>query len=438
MKKFIIILIIIAISFGGYVVYVELSKNKFPPITTEKEKVSIDEYFIYGPHLSMKGTLTLETVDFEEIDLVLYNKDLKLEKDDTEAKRFTSVPIIYEINENNIEFSLSELINEGLYLDDIKSNNYSMLIRTKHKELVEEEEKITYKYYALENNTEYPETTYYTSSKSNRKIVINSNNDYNTMMLNITKNTDKLDVYDLVIDPGHGGMDPGGVNGEDTEDKLTLEISLKLKSLLEEAGLKVKLTREEDTLDKNEYFGEYGAGGRAQISHEVYAKYLLSIHLNKNTSSKVRGIELYTPSNINYDFAKSLVDNVVNNSSIEYSTRKTFKQFDGVYTHNFTESEIQTAMQGYANKNYEPYDVTTNSSYLYMIRETGGIMTGAYVDNRNEEQTGNDYYNSNIGAEAYLLELSYLSNSIDLNIIKQEQEEYIKAISNTIIDNFYK
>ena len=73
-----------------------------------------------------------------------------------------------------------------------------------------------------------------------------------------------------------------------------------------------------------------------------------------------------------------------------------------------------------------------------MIRETGGIMTGAYVDNRNEEQTGNDYYNSNIGAEAYLLELSYISNQEDLNIIKQEQDKYVEAISNSIITNFNK
>ena len=117
-------------------------------------------------------------------------------------------------------------------------------------------------------------------------------------------------------------------------------------------------------------------------------------------------------------FAKDLVKQIVDNSSIQYSNRKTFKMFDGIYTHNFTEAEIQNAMEGYANKNYEPYEVTTNSSYLYMIRETGGIMTGAYVDNRNEEQTGNDYYNSNIGAEAYLLELSYISNQEDLNIIR--------------------
>ena len=73
-----------------------------------------------------------------------------------------------------------------------------------------------------------------------------------------------------------------------------------------------------------------------------------------------------------------------------------------------------------------------------MIRETGGIMTGAYVDDRNEEQEGNDYYNSNIGAEAYLLEMCYLSNSKDMEILDQEKDKYISAISDTINDILLK
>ena len=437
MKKFIIIIICIALIFTGYVIYVETTKDKTPPLVAEQEKVLINEYYIYGTTLNMRGSLTLESISFEEVDLVLYNKDLKLKKDETNDKRFTSIPIEYEIEDNTLNFYITELINDGFYLDNIDEGNYNLFLRTTHKEVIEEEEKITYKYYSLDNQTEYKETTYYTMDKYNKKIIINSDNDYQTMMFNVTKNNDK-EIYDIVLDPGHGGMDPGAVIKGEEEAEHTLDIALKLKDKLEEAGLKVKLTREENSLEDDEYFGEYGKGGRAQISHEVYAKYLLSIHLNKNTSSSVHGIELYTPANINYDFAKDLVENVVNSSSIEYSTRKTFKVYNGIYTHNFTESEIQTALDGYKKKNYEPYDVTTNSSYLYMIRETGGIMTGAYVDDRNEEQTGNDYYNSNIGAEAYLLELCYLSNANDLKIIKEEQDKYVEAIANSIIDNFNK
>lgn len=439
MKKFLIIVVLILLTFTGYIVYVEITNAKEEPLKTELEKVDIEEYFIYGTMLNMKGSLTVEELNYEEIDLVLYNKDIKIEKKETIEKRFTKIPIIVEIKDNTVNFKLSEVINEGLYLDNIEVGNYTLFIRTTHKEITEDEEEIiSYKYYSLDNKTDYEQTTYYTMKKYDRKILINSDNDYQTMMFNVEENNDKQNVFDIVIDPGHGGMDPGAVNGKEKESTYTLEISTKLKEKLEEAGLSVKLTREEDSLKEDEYFGEYGPGGRAQISHEVNAKYLISIHLNKNTASSVHGVELYTPANINYDFAKDLVEEIIDNTSIEYSNRKTFKMHNGVYTHNFTESEIKTAMDGYEKKKYEPYDITTNSSYLYMIRETGGIMTGAYVDDRNEEQTGNDFYNSNIGAEAYLLETCYLSNKNDLNILKKEQDKYVEAIATSIINNFDK
>ena len=433
MKKFIIFLILIIIGITGYVIYVETNKNKIPPLQTELEKVQVEEYYIYGTTLNMKGSLTVENFAFDKIELVLYNEDIKIEKEENLQKRFKIIPIEHEQEENTINFYISKLINEGFYLDDIEIGNYNIFIRTTHKEIIEEKETITYKYYSLENKTEYKETTYYTMSKYNKKILINSNHDYNTMMFNITKNQDKLDVYDIVLDAGHGGIDPGAVVKEEKESDYTLEIVLKLKEKLESSGLKVLLTRDVDTLKEDEYFDEYGKGGRAQISHEVYSKYVLSIHLNKNTSSSVSGIELYTAANINYDFAKSLVEEIVNNTSITHSNRKTFKMYNGVYTHNFTKEEIENSLKNYEKKEYVPYNITTDSNYLYMIRETGGIMTGAYVDDRNEKQTANDYYNSNIGAEAYLLELAYLSNANDLTKIKTEQEEYVEAIGNSII-----
>lgn len=438
MKKFILIVTIIFLTLIGYIIYVEVNKNKIPPLVVETEQVEINKYYIYGTSLNMEGTLKLENTDFEKIELVLYNKDIKIGKKETIDKRFTVFSINYTKEENIIKFNLSDFINDGMYLDNIPKGNQNMFIRTTHKELIDEEEITTYKYYSLNNNTEYSDTTYYTMSKYNNKILINSNNYYNTMMLNVEKNNDKLDVYDIVIDAGHGGKDPGAIANGYKEIDFTLDLAIKLKSSLENLGLKVKLTRDENTLGANDYFGEYGVGGRAQISHEVYAKYLLSLHINSSSSSKVNGLEIYTPSNIDYDFVKKLAENITTSTGVNYSNQKTFKMFNGVYTHNFTESEISSSAASAIDKGRTPYDITTNSNYLYIIRETGGIMTGAYVDDRNEEQTGNDYYKSNIGTESYLLELCYLTNLSDLEILKTKQENYIEAISNTIKDNLIK
>ena len=431
MKKsvFIILIIIIAISSIGYVIYVEKNNEKIRPLSTEQEKVAVTEYYIYGTTLNMKGTLTIENLDFDKIELVLYND-----------KDFLEYEIEYDEDGNKVNFYLSDLINEGLYLDNIEIDKRYMFIRTT-KELEEKDkegnQQYEYKYYGLENKTEYPKTTYYTMSKYNRKIEINSDNTYQTMMLNIKENKDK-EIYDIVIDAGHGGIDPGTtVNGQKETD-FTLDIAKLLKEDLTKKGFTVKLTRDEDTLKEDEWFEEYGKNGRAQISHEVYAKYLFSVHINSSTSSKVKGIEIYTPSDINYELAKSIAESIVDNTSLDYSIQKTYKRFNGVYTHNFSESEINSSNEKAIEKGQTPYDITTKSNYLYMIRETGGIMTGAYVDDRNEKQQANDYYNSNIGTEAYLMELGYLSSENDLNIIKTEQKQIAEAIAKSIESNLKK
>ena len=67
-----------------------------------------------------------------------------------------------------------------------------------------------------------------------------------------------------------------------------------------------------------------------------------------------------------------------------------------------------------------------------MIRETGGIITGAYVDDRNVEILANPYVKSNVGVESYLLELGYLTNKTDLNNIVNNTDKYIMGIVNSI------
>ena len=69
-----------------------------------------------------------------------------------------------------------------------------------------------------------------------------------------------------------------------------------------------------------------------------------------------------------------------------------------------------------------------------MIRETGGILTGAYIDDNNKDKVGvNPYYDSNVGNETYLLELGYLSNTNDLNILLEKEDKYVDAIVDAIL-----
>lgn len=420
MKKVIITLILLLVfGFLGYYIYINYI-NKEPKIIPEEEKALIDEYYMYGNHFNIKGSLEVSDKSYQTIKLVLYNgKEIEFD-------------IISNIEDNKINFYTSKYINEGLYLDDLSRDVYYLFLRLTYKNEEDEDNDIN-KYYVLDNQTEYKESIYYTLSTYNNKILINSNNEYNTMMFNIVENSDS-ETYDITIDPGHGGMDSGGVVQDYKESDFTMEISKKIKENLEEYNLKVKLTHDENDLSSNEVMDYYNENGRAVIPNKVKSKYTFSIHINKNTSTKVNGIEIYTASGINYDLANSLADNITSYTDLGYSTNKLYKKYDGVYTHNFTESEIKSSLADYKNNNYTPYNVTENSNYLYMIRETGGYLTGAYIDDSNVEEIGeNPYYNSNIVNESYLLELGYLSNESDLSILLDSTSTIAKAISDAII-----
>ncbi|MDK2920308.1 MAG: N-acetylmuramoyl-L-alanine amidase [Candidatus Petromonas sp.] len=94
----------------------------------------------------------------------------------------------------------------------------------------------------------------------------------------------------IVIDAGHGGKDPGAIspNLNIKEKDVVLEVSLKLKKLLEKAGFKVYLTREDDS-----YIGLYD---RTTIANELGADAFVSIHVNAHPRSDVDGVQvLYYP-----------------------------------------------------------------------------------------------------------------------------------------------
>lgn len=418
LKKQVYLLLII------FVLIIVFIKLKPKVLVVEDTKANIDNLYIYGQYLSLSGTLKDIDASYDKIDLILYNG------------KFKSYKLNVSKDDDNIKFSLNNKINRGLFLDDISNGKYNIFIRTSY--LDDSSDKYKYKYYVLNNKTDYKETTYYTMSNYNRKIIVNSNNKYSTIMFNITNNDDN-NIYDIVIDPGHGGIDSGTTKGKYTEDIIAMDIAQLLANKLEKEGLKVKLTRTKDSLDDDEYFDEYDKGGRAVIPHEVHAKYVLSIHVNSNESKYVNGIELYTANNIDYTLAKLLVYNITKGMSINTSTKEKYKEYEGIYTHNFSKSEISNLMKEYDRKGYTRYEVTTDSNYLYMIRETGGIVTGAYVDDSNLDTVGvNHYYDSNIGVESYLLELGYITNSKDLKVLTTKQEEYAKSIAKGIISYLNK
>jgi N-acetylmuramoyl-L-alanine amidase len=95
-----------------------------------------------------------------------------------------------------------------------------------------------------------------------------------------------LGVSRIVLDPGHGGHDPGVRGNGLNESELVLDVTLRLKKLLEKApGIDVVLTRETDVFIPLEQ--------RTAIANRQGADLFLSIHANASRNLKARGIETY-------------------------------------------------------------------------------------------------------------------------------------------------
>jgi N-acetylmuramoyl-L-alanine amidase len=95
-----------------------------------------------------------------------------------------------------------------------------------------------------------------------------------------------LRVSRVVIDPGHGGHDPGAKTKGLTEADLVLDVALRLEKLLsKQDGFEVVLTRRVDTFVPLEE--------RTAIANREGADLFLSIHANASTNSAARGVETY-------------------------------------------------------------------------------------------------------------------------------------------------
>jgi len=96
-----------------------------------------------------------------------------------------------------------------------------------------------------------------------------------------------LDVKTIVIDPGHGGTDPGAIGAQGTMEKdIALDIALRLRDRLRKSGhYRILMTRDADsTLRLNQ---------RVEFANENQADLFVSIHVNAFPDVRVKTIETY-------------------------------------------------------------------------------------------------------------------------------------------------
>jgi len=104
----------------------------------------------------------------------------------------------------------------------------------------------------------------------------------------------------IVIDPGHGGKDPGAMGRKGLREKdVVLDVAKRLKNeLLKRGNFKVIMTRKKDKF--------ISLGGRSRIANSAKADLFISVHANASRSRRVKGFEVYYLSNATNDMARAI------------------------------------------------------------------------------------------------------------------------------------
>lgn len=121
------------------------------------------------------------------------------------------------------------------------------------------------------------------------------------------------EIKTIVLDAGHGGIDPGAVGRKGTKEKdINLIIAKILKKRLEDYGLKVFLTRTDDSF--------VALAERTNFANNKKADLFISIHCNaSNNNKKALGFETYFLSEAKTDLERAALAR--ENGALKYETK---------------------------------------------------------------------------------------------------------------------
>ena len=107
------------------------------------------------------------------------------------------------------------------------------------------------------------------------------------MNVDLKKEKNKWKLDTIIIDPGHGGKDPGAIGYRGTKEKdVTLDVAKRLAKKIER-NMKINtvLTRDEDTF--------IGLRERSKLANAQNGKLFISIHANSAEDQRAHGFETY-------------------------------------------------------------------------------------------------------------------------------------------------
>ena len=217
----------------------------------------------------------------------------------------------------------------------------------------------------------------------------------------------------IVIDPGHGGTDPGAVNGSLKEKTAVLGVAKKLGEILKSRGYKVYFTRSTDVF--------INLRSRTKFANDKMADLFVSIHANAAPNAakakSMHGIETFFLSPARSERSKNAAA-LENKSDIEemnYFSQQTFLNVlnrEKIIASNKLGIDIQKEILASARKVYAASDGSVREAPFWVL--VGALMP------------------------AVLVEIGYITHPVEGE--KLFDEAYQKALANGIangIDGYF-
>jgi N-acetylmuramoyl-L-alanine amidase len=196
-------------------------------------------------------------------------------------------------------------------------------------------------------------------------------------------------IRTIALDTGHGGKDAGAIGrGRGTKEKdVALALSKKVKNLLENAGVKVVMIRDNDTF--------VPLPKRSEMANDSGADIFVSIHINASRSKLARGFECYYLSTATDDNARALEAfedsslKLNDDADVEHSRRLDKTLWDMTLTENRKESEeLAGLICQSVNEDQLIKNNGVKSARFYVLKHThipSVLVESGYISNRIEE-----------------------------------------------------
>ena len=220
----------------------------------------------------------------------------------------------------------------------------------------------------------------------------------------------------IVLDPGHGGHDPGAVGPNGLYEKdVVLDIALKLKKALSEnQAFKVFMTRERDIFIPLEE--------RTAFANSKHADLFISIHTNASPNKSARGIETYL---LNWTNDEEAIRVAARENQI--SLKKMKEQMN-----KFKKSYVDVMLSSLERDLKRDKSLSLAGN---IQKSVISVLSNKY-DNIHDRHIKNALFYVLMGAEmsSVLAEVSFISNPVEEKLLKKEDyRDYIaKAMADGV------